>query len=81
MKKLLQSVCLLLVCALSAQAEVRDTIVVAQDGTGQYCTIGAALESCRAFMEYEVLIQVKPGIYREKLIVPSWLENIIILYI
>ena len=78
MKKLLQSVCLLLVCTLSAQAEVRDTIVVAQDGTGQYCTIGAALESCRAFMEYEVLIQVKPGIYREKLIVPSWLENIII---
>lgn len=51
-------------------------LVVAQDNSGDYTTIAEALESARAFMDYDVKIYVKKGIYREKLVVPSWLQHI-----
>lgn len=53
-----------------------DTLFVARDGTGQFRTIGEAVEVCRAFMEYHKVIFVKKGIYKEKLIIPSWVTNI-----
>lgn len=53
-----------------------DTIVVARDGTGQFRTIGDAVEVCRAFMDYHKVIYVKKGTYKEKVIVPSFLTNI-----
>ena len=56
-----------------------DTIVVARDGTGQFRTVGEAIEVCRAFMDYHKVIFVKRGTYKEKLIIPSWVQNIEIL--
>ena len=56
-----------------------DTIVVARDGTGQFRNIDDALEVCRAFMDYHKVIFVKRGIYKEKLVIPQWLQNIEIL--
>jgi len=56
-----------------------DTLVVARDGTGEFRTVGEAVEVCRAFMEYHKVIFVKKGTYKEKLIIPSWLDNIEIL--
>ena len=56
----------------------KDTIVVARDGTGDYRTLTEAFEHCRAYMDYTVHILVKKGFYKEKVIVPSWLENIVI---
>lgn len=53
-----------------------DTIVVARDGTGQFRTVGEAVEVCRAFMEYHKVIYVKRGTYKEKVVIPSWLTNI-----
>ena len=53
-----------------------DTLFVARDGTGQFRTIGEAVEVCRAFMDYHKVIYVKRGVYKEKLIIPSWLTNI-----
>lgn len=53
-----------------------DTLFVARDGTGQFRTVGEAVEVCRAFMEYHKVIYVKRGVYKEKLIIPSWLTNI-----
>lgn len=53
-----------------------DTIVVARDGTGQFRTIGEAIEVCRAFMDYHKVIFIKRGTYKEKLVIPSWLQNI-----
>lgn len=53
-----------------------DTLVVSRDGTGQFRTIDDAVEVCRAFMEYHKVIYVKKGVYKEKLIIPSWLTNI-----
>ena len=53
-----------------------DTIVVARDGTGQFRTITDAIEVCRAFMDYHKVIYIKKGTYKEKLIIPQWLQNI-----
>lgn len=56
-------------------AEPRE-LTVAQDGSGDYSTLTEALEAVRAFMDYEVKIYVKKGVYHEKLVVPSWLRHI-----
>ncbi len=53
-----------------------DTIVVARDGTGQFRTVAEAIEVCRAFMDYHKVIYIKKGTYKEKLVVPQWLQNI-----
>ncbi len=53
-----------------------DTLVVDARGNGQFKTIGEALEVCRAFMDYHKVIYVKKGLYKEKLIIPQWLQNI-----
>ena len=53
-----------------------DTIVVARDGTGEFRTVDEAIEVCRAFMDYHKVIYVKRGTYKEKLVIPQWLQNI-----
>jgi len=53
-----------------------DTIVVARDGTGQFRTVDEAIEVCRAFMDYHKVIFVKKGVYKEKITIPQWLQNI-----
>ena len=53
-----------------------DTLFVARDGTGEFRTVDEAIEVCRAFMDYHKVIFVKRGTYKEKLILPSWLQNI-----
>lgn len=53
-----------------------DTLFVARDGTGEFRTIDEAIEVCRAFMDYHKVIFVKNGTYKEKLIIPQWLQNI-----
>ena len=76
---------LLLLLAIMASSQVSlaagkydnpDTIVGARDGTGQFRTVDEAIEVCRAFMDYHKVIFVKNGTYKEKLIIPSWLQNI-----
>ena len=52
------------------------SLVVAQDGSGDFTTLADALESARAFMDFDVKIYVKKGVYHEKLVVPSWLQHI-----
>ena len=53
-----------------------DTLVVARDGTGEFRTVDEAIEVCRAFMDYKKVIFVKRGTYKEKLVLPQWLQNI-----
>jgi pectinesterase len=62
--------------AVAQQKAYKDSIVVARDGSGDYRTIQEAVESVRAFMDYTVNIYIKPGTYKEKLIVPSWVRNV-----
>ena len=53
-----------------------DTLFVARDGTAEFRNVDDAIEVCRAFMDYRKVIFVKRGTYKEKLIIPSWLDNI-----
>lgn len=64
-------------CTVSVYSENwKDTIVVARDGTGDYRTLNQAMEGIRAFMDYKVTVLIKNGVYKEKLVIPSWLQNV-----
>ena len=77
MKKLLLLIAVTLTVAAQAKSyDNPDTIFVARDGTGEFRTIDEAIEVCRAFMDYHKVIFVKNGTYKEKLIIPQWLQNI-----
>ncbi len=76
MRKVLGLLLLLSVVSAAWAQERQDTIVVSRDGTGNFRTLQEAIESARAFMDYTVTIYVKNGVYKEKVIVPSWGENI-----
>ena len=77
MRKVLGLLLLLSVVSAAWAQERQDTIVVSRDGTGNFRLLcQEAIESARAFMDYTVTIYVKNGVYKEKVIVPSWVENI-----
>ena len=78
MKQLLVLIALFISVAAQAAGKYDnpDTIVVARDGTGEFRTVDEAIEVCRAFMDYHKVIFVKNGTYKEKLIIPQWLQNI-----
>ena len=79
MKRILCFICV--VCGLlnafaAKNYDNPDTIVVARDGTGEFRTVAEAIEVCRAFMDYHKVIYIKKGTYKEKIILPQWLQNI-----
>ena len=76
MRKVLGLLLLLVAVSGTWAQERQDTIVVSRDGTGNFRTLQEAIESARALMDYTVTIYVRNGVYKEKVIVPSWVENI-----
>ncbi len=79
MKKLiltLLAISAMLTAHAASKYDNPDTIVVARDGTGEFRSVDEAIEVCRAFMDYHKVIYIKKGTYKEKLIIPSWLQNI-----
>jgi len=58
---------LLLVCSQWAYARTHKRIVVAQDGSGDFSTVQAALNAVPPNNESSVIIYVKDGVYKEKL--------------
>ncbi|TDE17211.1 pectinesterase family protein [Dyadobacter psychrotolerans] len=57
----------------TAQSKVLPTkLTVAQDGSGDYKTIQEAVNSVRDLGQKRVTIFIKKGIYKEKLIIPTW---------
>ena len=79
MNRLLQTIIFTLLAGFAHAAspyDNPDTIVVARDGTGQFRNIADAIEVCRAFMDYHKVIYIKKGIYKEKLIIPQWVQTI-----
>lgn len=76
MKRILGILLFLVVVSGVYAQERKDTIVVSRDGTGDFRTLQEAIESPRAFMDFIVTIYIKNGIYKEKVIIPSWLEHI-----
>lgn len=51
-------------------------ISVAKDGSGNYKNIQEAINSVRDLGEKEVKIFIKAGVYKEKIVIPSWKTKI-----
>lgn len=52
------------------------TYVVAQDGSGDFASIQAAIDASKAFPNKRVTIFIKSGRYSEKITIPSWNTNL-----
>lgn len=57
--------------AATTNAAAATTLTVAKDGSGQYSTVQAAINAVPANNPSRVVIQVKPGTYREAVTVPA----------
>jgi pectinesterase len=51
-------------------------ITVAVDGTGNYKTIQDAIDAIRAYSPEHITVNIKNGIYHEKVTVPAWVTNV-----
>jgi pectinesterase len=62
----------------SAQNPFLKDIVVAQDGSGNFRTIQEAVNSVRDLSDKSnhVTIHIRKGVYREKVVIPSWKTSI-----
>lgn len=71
---------LLMVCALTglkaSAAEWKHDIYVNPDGSADYTTVTEALDGIRAYMDYNVTVHIANGVYKEKIVIPSWLKNV-----
>ena len=76
LKILMLAIMALIVTPKGWSAEYMREITVAADGSGDFKTITEALEAIRAYMDYRVTVNIKKGEYHEKVIIPSWLENV-----
>ncbi|WP_303919872.1 pectinesterase family protein [Draconibacterium sediminis] len=66
---------LLFVCSVffaEAQTNIQYEITVAQDGSGDFESIQAAIDATKAYPPQPITIFIKNGLYREKVCVPSW---------
>ncbi len=63
---------LFMVLTLPAKADIAYKMTVAQDGSGDYTTIQAAIDATKAFPDKRITIYIKNGVYNEKVVVPSW---------
>lgn len=61
---------LIVFSAISARAQKYD-FVVAQDGSGNFTTIQAAVDASKAFPDAPITIFIKNGVYNEKVVVPA----------
>ena len=63
--------------ANAADDKWKRDIYVNQNGSGDHTTITEALEGVRAYMEYTVTVHIANGVYKEKIVIPSWLKNVV----
>lgn len=72
--------CLLIILmngiSIAQDAGLEADLVVAADGSGDFTSIGAALDACRVLQDTSTIIYIKNGIYREKVHVDSFLTHI-----
>lgn len=58
------------------KGKVEHDIVVAQDGTGHFKTIGEALDAIRVYLPKPLTVYIRPGIYKEKLVIHGPVTNV-----
>ena len=61
----------LLLLPASLFSSVKYDVVVAQDGTGDYCTVQAAVDAAPANRTAPWTIYIKPGVYVEHVDIPA----------
>lgn len=54
----------------------KDSFIVARDGTGDFRNIQEAINSIRDFRPKHTIIYIKKGVYKEKLVIPTWKTGI-----
>lgn len=63
---------LLTLCVIGQATTYPSSFTVAPDGTGNFTTIQEAVNAVRDLSQQQVKIYIKKGVYREKLVIPSW---------
>ena len=76
LKLLLIAILLMMAAPQTLSAQYMTEITVASNGKGDFRTITEAMEAIKAYMDYRVTVYIKNGTYHEKLVIPSWLENV-----
>lgn len=72
--------CFLYCIASNAQVQaIQQQFTVAQDGSGNFRTIQEAVNAVRDHSQIKAIIHVRKGIYKEKLVIPAWKKNIILI--
>ena len=51
-------------------------ITVAADGSGEFTSVQEAVNSIRAYMSDTTYMHISAGVYREKIVIPSWVTNL-----
>jgi pectinesterase len=51
-------------------------ITVAVDGSGEFTSVQEAVNSIRAYMSDTTYMFIKNGVYKEKVVIPSWVTNL-----
>lgn len=69
--ELISLACLMLFTPARLSAQYKTEITVAQDGSGDYTTIQAAIDACKSFPDKRITIHIKNGVYHEKVVVPA----------
>ncbi len=70
------TVLFILLCMFFSLRGQRQSVVVAQDGTGNFRTLQEAVNAAANHSQTRIVIVVKSGTYEEKLVIPSWKTNI-----
>lgn len=71
MKKLIFTGLLILSIISNTFSQEKYDFTVAQDGSGNFTSIQAAIDACKAFPDKPIIVYIKNGIYKEKVRVPS----------
>ncbi|MCL2028017.1 MAG: pectinesterase family protein [Bacteroidales bacterium] len=72
---LILSVAFLSVNAQNTQIQT-DTVIVAKDGTGDFTSLQEVFDMIRGFRPDPTVVILKKGIYKEKLLLHSWLVDV-----
>ena len=67
--------CLFITSYARAQSKV-DSLFVSQNQPTAFQNIQDAIDSVRAFLDHKTVINIDSGVYNEKIVVPSWCQNI-----
>jgi pectinesterase len=62
--------------SIFSQTVYPDRFIVSQEGDGDFRTIQEAVNAVRDLSQQQVRIYIRKGVYREKIVIPSWKTNI-----